>query len=156
MQTIRLSCRDGIEVVFDTKSASYASEKRRLFLIECYSVKRYDKKQFAVDTLFQRQRRGVAVAAEEIDVAYVAQLATIRLTDEEARLFQRQLPVILAYVDKLRRLDVSGIEPTSHGQPVYNVLRDDVPEPGLDSERVLANAPARLRDTFKVPRIVES
>ena len=96
------------------------------------------------------------MAAEEIDVAYVAQLAMIRLTHEETRLFQRQIPVILAYVDKLQRLDVSGIEPTSHGQPVYNVLREDVPEPGLDSERVLANAPARMRDTFKVPRIVES
>jgi aspartyl-tRNA(Asn)/glutamyl-tRNA(Gln) amidotransferase subunit C len=96
------------------------------------------------------------VAAEEIDVAYVAQLATIRLTDEEVRLFQRQIPVILAYMDQLRRLEVSGIEPTSHGQPVYNVLREDVPEPGLDAAQVLANAPARLRDTFKVPRIVES
>jgi len=96
------------------------------------------------------------VAAEEIDVAYVAQLATIRLTDEESRLFQRQIPVILAYMEKLRRLDVSGIEPTSHGHPVYNVLRDDVPTPGLDAERALANAPARMRNTFKVPRIVES
>ena len=114
------------------------------------------KNNFQLIPCFNNNVGGVAVAAEEIDVAYVAQLATIRLTDEEARLFQRQLPVILAYVDKLRRLDVSGIEPTSHGQPVYNVLREDVPEPGLDPERVLANAPARLRDTFKVPRIVES
>jgi len=96
------------------------------------------------------------VAAEEIDVAYVAQLATIRLTDEEKRLFQRQIPVILAYMNKLRSLDVTGIEPTSHGQPVYNVLRDDVPEPGLDAERVLANAPSRLGAAFKVPRIMES
>jgi len=99
---------------------------------------------------------GVFVAAEEIDVAYVAQLANIRLTPEEERLFQRQIPVILAYVDKLRGLDVAGIEPTSHGQRVCNVFREDAVEPGLDAERVLANAPARIGDAFKVPRMVES
>ncbi len=96
------------------------------------------------------------MATEEIDVAYVAQLANIRLTGEETRLFQRQIEVILAYVDKLRGLDVGAIEPTSHGQPVYNVFRADVPSAGLDRERVLANAPARVGDEFKVPRIVES
>jgi aspartyl-tRNA(Asn)/glutamyl-tRNA(Gln) amidotransferase subunit C len=95
------------------------------------------------------------LASEHIDVAYVARLAHIRLTASEQEVFQRQLETILSYVDKIAGLDVAGIEPTSHGQPVYNVFRDDVTRPSLPRECVLANAPERIGDEFKVPRIVE-
>ena len=90
-----------------------------------------------------------------IDVAYVARLAHIKLTASEQAVYQRQLETILAYVDKIAGLDVAGIEPTSHGQPVYNVFRDDEVLPGLPCEQVLANAPERIGEEFKVPRIVE-
>jgi aspartyl-tRNA(Asn)/glutamyl-tRNA(Gln) amidotransferase subunit C len=91
----------------------------------------------------------------EIDVAYVANLARLALDDASCALFQRQLGTIVDYVRQIGELDLAGIEPTSHGQAVYNVFREDVVHAGLDHDRVLANAPARLGDEFKVPRIVE-
>ena len=97
----------------------------------------------------------VANAKPEIDVAYVANLARLELDAESCALFQRQLGTIVDYVRQIGELDLEGIEPTSHGQPVYNVFREDVERVGLEHEQVLANAPARLDDEFKVPRIVE-
>ena len=90
-----------------------------------------------------------------MDVVYAAQLANIGLSPEEAALFQRQIPLILSYVDKLREVDVAAIEPTLHGQPVANVFREDVPVAGLDAAAVLANAPARIGGEVLVPRMVE-
>lgn len=95
------------------------------------------------------------MGTEQINVAYVANLARLELDPATAAQFQRQMETVVAYVRKIGELNVDGIEPTSHGQPVYNVLRDDVLAPGLDRARVLANAPACLDDEFKVPRIVE-
>ena len=92
---------------------------------------------------------------DKIDVAYVAHLARLHLTDEEVDTFQRQLEDIVGYVRKIRELDVSGIEPTSHAHDIHNVFRHDEPGPGLDRETVLANAPERTGDQFRVPRIVE-
>lgn len=93
----------------------------------------------------------------KIDVAYVARLACLKLTPEEQTRFQGELNTILAYVAKIGDLDVSGIEPTSRGMSTGNVLRDDsltVPAREI-RERLLANAPERIGDEFKVPRILE-
>jgi aspartyl-tRNA(Asn)/glutamyl-tRNA(Gln) amidotransferase subunit C len=95
------------------------------------------------------------LTAERIDVAYVANLARLNLDPDTCALFQRQLGTIVDYVRQLEQVNVEGVEPTSHGQPVYNVFREDAVCPGLDRERVLANAPARLENEFRVPRIVE-
>ena len=95
------------------------------------------------------------MAAERIDVAYVAQLARLELDAGTCAQFQRQIEDIVAYVRQIGELDVTGIEPTSHGQPVFNVFRSDEVRPGLPLERVMANAPERLDDQFRVPRIVE-
>lgn len=95
------------------------------------------------------------MTAERIDVAYVANLARLNLDPDTCALFQRQLGTIVDYVRQLEQVNVEGVEPTSHGQPVYNVFREDAVRPGLDRERVLANAPARLENEFRVPRIVE-
>ncbi|HEY6153879.1 MAG TPA: Asp-tRNA(Asn)/Glu-tRNA(Gln) amidotransferase subunit GatC, partial [Candidatus Udaeobacter sp.] len=61
----------------------------------------------------------------ELDVAYVARLARIDLTDEEARIFQKQLNDVLTYAEKLRQVNVTGIDAAAHALPVFNVLRDD-------------------------------
>jgi aspartyl-tRNA(Asn)/glutamyl-tRNA(Gln) amidotransferase subunit C len=90
-----------------------------------------------------------------MDVRYIAHLARLELTDEEAALFQAQLGQILAYVDQLKQLDVSGIEPTAHAVPRVNVMRPDEPRPGLSREEALANAPAQTNGLFLVPKIVE-
>jgi aspartyl-tRNA(Asn)/glutamyl-tRNA(Gln) amidotransferase subunit C len=90
-----------------------------------------------------------------IDVAYVAELARLELKPEEKRLFQQQLETVVRYVEKIGQLDVSGIEPTLHGQALVNVFREDVVVPSFDRERALANAPSRNGYEFKLPKIVE-
>jgi aspartyl-tRNA(Asn)/glutamyl-tRNA(Gln) amidotransferase subunit C len=90
-----------------------------------------------------------------IDVAYVAHLARLQLTDGEVRTFQSQLEQVVEYVRQIRGLNLDAIEPTSHAHPVVNVLRADEARPGLDREKVLRNAPAVIQDQFMVPRIVE-
>ena len=60
----------------------------------------------------------------DLDVAYVARLARINLSEDEAKIFQRQLDDVLKYVEKLRQLDVTGIDATAHALPVFNVFRE--------------------------------
>ena len=92
---------------------------------------------------------------ESIDVRYVAKLARLGLTDEEVATYQAQLDDILAYVAKLKELDVEAIEPTAHAMPVENVFRDDEPAPCLDRDEALANAPAVYQALFEVPPVIE-
>ena len=95
------------------------------------------------------------MAAPEIDVRYVAQLARLQLTPEEERQFGEQLGHILGYVEKLKELDVAGVEPTAHAIPLVNVTRPDVVRPGLAPAEALRNAPAQAGGLFVVPKIVE-
>ncbi len=90
-----------------------------------------------------------------IDVAYVAELARLELSPDERCTFQKQLETVVQYVEKIGELDLTGIEPTLHGQALFNVFREDVVVPSLDRERVLANAPERNGFEFKLPKIVE-
>lgn len=94
-------------------------------------------------------------SADKIDVAYVADLARLRLTPDEQRDFQSQLDRLLDYFKELRHLDVSGVEPTAHAITVQNVFRKDEPAAGLDRDRVLENAPSHAGEQFAVPKIVE-
>jgi aspartyl-tRNA(Asn)/glutamyl-tRNA(Gln) amidotransferase subunit C len=89
------------------------------------------------------------------DVEHVARLARLHLSDEERARMQDQLSGILAYIDKLRALDVDGVEPTTHAVPLVNVMRDDEIRPCLPREEMLGNAPDRSGDFFRVPRILE-
>lgn len=95
------------------------------------------------------------MAEPSIDIGYVARLARMDLTAEEARLFGAQLGEVLAYVRQLEEVDVSGIEPTAHPAPLLNVARPDEVRPSLDHEWALRNAPAQENGLFLVPRIVE-
>jgi len=90
-----------------------------------------------------------------MDVAYVARLARIAVTDEEAARYQSQLDQVLAYVEKVRELDLSGVQPMAHVQPLANVFRPDAAKPGLDRDAVLQNAPTVSGEQFLVPKIVE-
>ncbi len=92
---------------------------------------------------------------EGMDVGYVAKLACIDLTPEEKILFQGQLDQVLHYVEQLNELDVSGVEPTAHAIPVYNVLRKDVAGSSLDHAAVIANAPAASDGQIRVPKIID-
>jgi aspartyl-tRNA(Asn)/glutamyl-tRNA(Gln) amidotransferase subunit C len=92
---------------------------------------------------------------DKIDVAYVANLARLELSEAETGEYQAQLDQIVGYIRKMAELDLSEVEPTSHVVGLQNVFRSDEAGPGLDQESVLANAPARADDQFKVPRIME-
>jgi aspartyl-tRNA(Asn)/glutamyl-tRNA(Gln) amidotransferase subunit C len=85
----------------------------------------------------------------------VARLARLALTDDEIERMREQLDAILAYIDKLRELDVEGVEPTAHAVPLVNVMRDDQVTPSLPQDVALANAPDRAGEFFRVPRIIE-
>lgn len=91
----------------------------------------------------------------EIDIKYVANLARIRLTDKEIKRFSKQLEDILKYIDKLKELNITDIQPTSHVLGLKNIFRDDVAKPSLNSEEVLKNAPERKENFFKVPKVIE-
>ena len=90
-----------------------------------------------------------------MDVAYVAHLARMILTESETKTFQGQLDHIVGYVEKIGEIDVSNVEPMSHVSVVQNVFRDDVVKEGLDRDVVMANAPVKVDNQFQVPKIVE-
>jgi aspartyl-tRNA(Asn)/glutamyl-tRNA(Gln) amidotransferase subunit C len=91
------------------------------------------------------------------EVRRIAVLARLKLSPEEEQVFQGQLSAILEYVEQLKELDVSGVEPMTHALATGDLppLRDDVVRPSLPPEDALANAPAREGTCFKVPRIIE-
>jgi aspartyl-tRNA(Asn)/glutamyl-tRNA(Gln) amidotransferase subunit C len=88
------------------------------------------------------------------DVAHVARLARLRLTDEELDLFTGQLAKVLDHARDVEALDVGDLPPTAHPYPLRNVFRPDVVEPCLDRDEVLAQAPAVEDGRFKVPPIL--
>ena len=95
------------------------------------------------------------MASDTIDVTYVARLARLHLSPDEIAAFQAQLGQILEYVQAIRGVDVTGVEPTAHAIRVQNVFREDIPVDGLAMEAILANAPQHADNHFLVPRIVE-
>jgi aspartyl-tRNA(Asn)/glutamyl-tRNA(Gln) amidotransferase subunit C len=95
------------------------------------------------------------MASVEIDVKYVAHLARLQLTTAEEQKFGEQLGQILGYVEKLKELDVSNVEPTAHAVPLVNVTRSDEIRPSLPHEEAMRNAPAQANGLFIVPKIVE-
>lgn len=94
-------------------------------------------------------------STEHIDVSYVANLARIKLTDEETNRFQGQIDEILAYVKELGSLDISNVEPMAHPLPMTNVFRADEIKDSMDRQKAIANAPASRNQQFLLPKIVE-
>ena len=88
------------------------------------------------------------------DVAHVARLARLDLTDEELERFTVQLGDVLEHARDVEALDTAGVAPTAHPLPLRNVLRDDVVQPSLDRAEVLAQAPDVEDDRFRVPPIL--
>ena len=95
------------------------------------------------------------MASAEIDVNYVAHLARLELTLEEQKQLGAQLGSILGYIEKLRELDVTNVEPTAHAVPLVNVTRADEIRPALSHEDALRNAPRQSNGLFIVPKVVE-
>jgi aspartyl-tRNA(Asn)/glutamyl-tRNA(Gln) amidotransferase subunit C len=88
------------------------------------------------------------------DVAHVARLARLQLSEDELARFTVQLAAVLDHARDVESLDTTGVEPTAHPLPLVNVLRDDVVRPSLDRALVLAQAPDVEDHRFRVPRIL--
>jgi aspartyl-tRNA(Asn)/glutamyl-tRNA(Gln) amidotransferase subunit C len=93
--------------------------------------------------------------AGDIHIKQVAKLARLALTPEEEKTIGAQLGDVLAYVEKLKEVDVSAVEPTAHAFPMVNVTRPDEVRPSMAHEDALRNAPAKANGLFIVPKIVE-
>lgn len=91
----------------------------------------------------------------DLNIDHVANLARIALTPEEKTKFAEQLGDVIGYIEQLKKVDVSQVEPTAHAFPVYNVWSDDVPRPALPVEVALKNAPAQRDHMIVVPKVVE-
>lgn len=91
----------------------------------------------------------------DLNLDYVANLARLALTETEKAQFAAQLGDILHYVEKLKQVDVTGIEPMAHASPVFNVWQADAAQPGLAVEQALRNAPAQRQGMIVVPKVVE-
>lgn len=100
----------------------------------------------------------------EKDVSYVAELANLELTPEERRRMAKDLDSILTYIDRLNELDTSDVPPmaqvftvsSAEGHAAGNAsARDDASRPSLPHDEALANAPARDRNFFRVPKVIE-
>ncbi|HEY2203762.1 MAG TPA: Asp-tRNA(Asn)/Glu-tRNA(Gln) amidotransferase subunit GatC [Pseudonocardia sp.] len=88
------------------------------------------------------------------EVAHLARLARLAVTDDELDTFARQLDVILSSVARVGAVAADDIEPTSHAVPLTNVFRPDELRPGLTQEQALSGAPASEQGRFQVPRIL--
>lgn len=88
------------------------------------------------------------------DVAHLAHLSRLDLTDAELDHYVGQLEVILEAVSAVTQVAAADIEPTTHAVPLTNVFREDEVRPGLDHEAALASAPAAEEGRFRVPQIL--
>lgn len=89
------------------------------------------------------------------DVAQIALLARLRLLPEELDQLTIDLQSILQYMDKLKELDTSEVEPFTQIVDTSNALREDVVTNIPDPVGILSNAPAKAKSFFKVPKIIE-
>ncbi|GGM19475.1 Asp-tRNA(Asn)/Glu-tRNA(Gln) amidotransferase subunit GatC [Dactylosporangium sucinum] len=89
------------------------------------------------------------------EVAHLARLARLAVTEDELDTFAGQLDVILQAVAQVGEIAAVDVPPTSHSVPLTNVFRDDVVQPSLLREDALAMAPDTAEDRFRVPRILD-
>ncbi|MDP9387053.1 MAG: Asp-tRNA(Asn)/Glu-tRNA(Gln) amidotransferase subunit GatC [Actinomycetota bacterium] len=88
------------------------------------------------------------------DVAHVARLARLDLSEDEVERFAEQLGAVLDHAAGVAALDTAGVPPTAHPLPLHTVLRPDAPRPSLDRAEVLAMAPEAEDGRFRVPPIL--
>jgi aspartyl-tRNA(Asn)/glutamyl-tRNA(Gln) amidotransferase subunit C len=84
-------------------------------------------------------------------VLHVARLARLALTDEEVERMSSELSAVLDHIENMNKLDLEGVEPTSHVVHVENVVREDTPRPSWPRERILEQAPDAAEGGFRVP-----
>ena len=95
------------------------------------------------------------MASPDLDVSYVARLARLELSADEITQYQAQLSDVLKFVEALRQVDVSNVEPTAHASAVFNVFRPDTEQPSFSPAEALSNAPRQANGLFVVTKVVE-
>jgi aspartyl-tRNA(Asn)/glutamyl-tRNA(Gln) amidotransferase subunit C len=95
------------------------------------------------------------MSVDAATVRRIAHLARIAVAEEEVEHLQGELNAILAFVEQLSEVDVSGVEPMTSVTPMQMKKRHDVVTDGDNAEAVLKNAPATQDDYFLVPKVVE-
>ena len=91
----------------------------------------------------------------DFNLKHIARLARLHFKDEELKVFESQIQNILSFVEKLKEVDVDGVEPTSHPLQISNVFRPDEVKPSLPIEEFLKHSPAARGRFFEVPKTVE-
>ena len=89
------------------------------------------------------------------EVAHLARLSRLAVTEQELDMFAGQLDVILQSVARVGQVAADDIPPTSHSVPLTNVYRDDVVQPSLTQAEALSGAPDQAEGRFRVPRILD-
>lgn len=89
------------------------------------------------------------------DVLKTAEVARLAITDEEATMYSTQLTKIVTYTEKIFDVDTDGVKPTTNGNIITNVLRNDEPVRWDKREEALQNAPDKEDGQFKVPAILD-
>ncbi len=96
--------------------------------------------------------RSMAVSIE--DVRYIASLARLQFDEEEERVLAEQMSEILGYMEKLRELDTTDVEPMTHVLELSNVFRHDVAKNRMSLDEALRNAPDADGQFFRVPKVI--
>jgi aspartyl-tRNA(Asn)/glutamyl-tRNA(Gln) amidotransferase subunit C len=105
-------------------------------------------------TQAKTDKEPVMAAISREEVAHLAHLARLAVTEDELDTFAGQLDQIVSSVARIGEVAADDIPPTSHAVPLTNVMRADEPRPGLSREAALAGAPAVENDRFRVPQIL--
>jgi len=88
-------------------------------------------------------------------VMNIADLAKLELTEQEIEQYAEQLSAVLDYASSLEQLDTKDIPPTATVLPLENVMREDVVQPSLPRDKVIANAPAAIEGQFRVDAVLD-
>ncbi|MDD3374950.1 MAG: Asp-tRNA(Asn)/Glu-tRNA(Gln) amidotransferase subunit GatC [Candidatus Omnitrophica bacterium] len=89
------------------------------------------------------------------DVQYISHLSRIYTDDQEAEALAKNLEDILTYIEKLKKLDITNVKPTSHVLPLKNVFRDDILRKSLGQQAAIKIAVESENGSFKVPQVIE-
>ena len=91
----------------------------------------------------------------DFNLKHIARLARLHFKDEELKVFESQIENILAFVEKMKEVDVKGVEPTTHPLKISNVFRKDELKPSLSIQEFLKHSPRVRGRFFEVPKVVE-
>ena len=88
------------------------------------------------------------------DVEKVSLLGRLRLTPQELETMTSQLSAIVGYIEQLKELDTTNVEPMAHAMELRNVFAEDALRPSLARAEALANAPKKDSECYRVPAVL--